>query len=169
MLPHQCLLNVLMIVSLRSSHPEVAKTTVHPSAGAQLPHAGAAAHWVAGKGTFWVFCGGFSQKETQQELVLPRSHLSVPKGKSVTILTQLNNEGRGIVHQFLATSAASVWRYYHCVMLLTGKNLMGHVSVFRCLNHISLPSATDKTRSKNVLEQEMSGDAVFLLMIYQNM
>lgn len=46
---------------------------------------------------------------------------------------------------------------------------MGHVSVFRCLNHISLPSATDKTRSKNVLEQEMSGDAVFLLMIYQNM
>lgn len=41
--------------------------------------------------------------------------------------------------------------------------------MFRCLDHISLPSATDEAGSKNVLEQEMSGDAVFLLMIYQNM
>lgn len=161
-----------MVVSLRSSHPEAAKTTVHPSAGAQLPHAGAAAHWVAGKGTLWVFCGGFSQKETQQKLVLPRSHLSVPKGTSVTVLTQLNIEGRGIVHQ--------CQRCWICVTLLSlcnaadrrgwfEKNLMEHVGAFRCLDHISLPSATDETGSKNVLEQEMSGDAVFLLMIYQNM
>lgn len=157
-----------MIASLRSSHPEVAKTTVHPSAGAQLPHTGAAAHWVAGKGTFWVFCGGFSQKETQQKLVLPRSHLSVPKGTSVMILTELN---------IAPVSGHQCWI---CVTLLSlcnaadrkdwfEKNLTEHVSVFRCLDHVSLSSATDKTGSKNVLEQEMSGDAVFLLMIYQNM
>lgn len=157
-----------MIVSLRSSHPEVAKTTVHPSAGAQLPHAGAAAHWVAGKGTFWVFCGGFSQKETQQKLLLPRSHLSVPKGTSVTILTALHiapfpGRRRCICVTLLSLCNAADRRGWF------EKNLMEHVSVFRCLDHINLSSAADKIGAKNVLEQEMSGDAVFLLMIYQNM
>lgn len=79
---------ILMFASLPSSHPEVVKTTVHPSTGPQLPHTGAAAHWVAGKRTLWVFCGCFSQKETQQKLVLPRGHLPVPQGKSMTIITE---------------------------------------------------------------------------------
>lgn len=82
-----------------------------------------------------------------------------------------------VTYQFPKVRA---WRFWIRVTLLSlcnaadrrgwfEKNLMEHVSVFRCLDHISLSSATDKTGSKNVLEQEMSGDAVFLLMIYQNM
>lgn len=99
----------------------------------------------------------------------------------MTILTQLNLEGRGITcEKVLRRAPVSGHQCWICVTLLSlcnaadrrgwfEKNLMEHVSVFRCLDHISFPFATDKTGSKNVLEQEMSGDAVFLRMIYQNM
>lgn len=80
---------VLLFVSLLSSHPEAAKTAVHPPKGTELPNAGAAAHRVAGEGTLWVFRGRFSQEETQQKLLLPRGHLPVPQGKkSMTVLTE---------------------------------------------------------------------------------
>lgn len=69
-----------------SSHPETAKAAVHPPPGSQLPHAGAAAHRVAGERTLRVLCGGFAKKETQQKLVLARGHLPVPQGKRPPLL-----------------------------------------------------------------------------------
>lgn len=65
-----------------SSHPEVIKVTVHPATSPELSNAGAAAHRVAGERTLWVLCGCFSEKETHQELLLPRGHLPIPQGKS---------------------------------------------------------------------------------------
>lgn len=65
-----------------SSHPEVVKVTVHPATSPELSNAGAAAHRVAGERTLWVLCGCFSEKETHQELLLPRGHLPIPQGKS---------------------------------------------------------------------------------------
>lgn len=43
---------------------------------------------------------------------------------------------RCAAHQFLATSAGSVARYYQCVRSMTGgaeKNVLEFVGVFRCL------------------------------------
>lgn len=71
----------MMFTSFLSTHPEVTETAVHPPTSPELPHAGAAAHRVAGERALRVLCGGLAEKETQQELLHPRGHLSVPKGK----------------------------------------------------------------------------------------
>lgn len=72
----------IMFAPFLSSHPEVIKVAVHPATSPELSNAGAAAHRVAGERTLWVLCGCFSEKETHQELLLPRGHLPIPQGKS---------------------------------------------------------------------------------------
>lgn len=125
---------ILMFASPFSSHPEVVKTTIHPSTGPQLPHTGATAHWMAGKRTLWVFCGCVSKKETQQKLLHPRSHLPIPQGKSMSgsgitnhkyytdasqhTVFQSLGQGHIILIGFLLSTAASDFKSSPCSMIV---------------------------------------------------